>query len=72
MTAHVGDTIIVESERVRQPGRAGVIEEVLQEDPPRVRVKWEDGHTSILAPLAGAARIIPKKTRAKAKPKPIP
>jgi hypothetical protein len=68
MTAHVGDTIVVESERVRQTGRAGVIEEVLQEDPPRLRVKWEDGHRSILTPSAGAARIIPKKTRAKPKP----
>jgi hypothetical protein len=51
---------------VAQPSRAGVIEEVLQEDPPRVRVRWEDGHTSILAPSAGAARVTHKKTRAKA------
>jgi hypothetical protein len=65
MPAHVGDTIVVESESALQTGRAGVIEEVLQEDPPRVRVKWEDGHSSILTPSAGAATIIPKKTRAK-------
>jgi Glu-tRNA(Gln) amidotransferase subunit E-like FAD-binding protein len=65
MTVHVGDTIVVESEKVRQAARSGVIEEVLQENPRRVRVKWEDGHTSILTPSAGAARIIPKQTLAK-------
>jgi hypothetical protein len=57
MRAHVGDTIVVESERASQPGRAGVIEEVLQEDPVRVRVLWEDGHESILSPSAGVAKI---------------
>jgi hypothetical protein len=66
MKPHVGDKIVVESEKVAQPSRAGVIEEVLQEDPPRVRVRWEDGHTSILTPSAGAARVIRGKTRAKA------
>jgi hypothetical protein len=66
MGAHVGDRIIVESERASQPSRAGVIEEVLHEEPPRVRVRWEDGHTSILTPSAGVARITPRKTRTKA------
>ena len=65
MSAHVGDRIVVESERASQPSRAGVIEEVLQEDPSRVRVRWEDGHTSILTPSAGVARITPQKTRTK-------
>jgi hypothetical protein len=57
MQAHVGDKIVVESEKVTQPSRTGVIEEVLQVDPARVRVMWEDGHTSILSPSAGAAKI---------------
>jgi uncharacterized protein DUF1918 len=65
MTLHAGDKIVVESEKVAQPSRAGVIEEVLGEDPARVRVLWEDGHSSILTPSAGAARIIQRKTRAK-------
>jgi hypothetical protein len=38
-----------------------VIEEVLQEQPPRYQVHWEDGHTSILSPAAGCARIEQKK-----------
>jgi hypothetical protein len=57
MDASVGDKIVVESERAAQSGRAGVIEEVLAQDPPRFRVRWDDGHTSIFAPSAGVARI---------------
>ena len=66
MKPHAGDKIVVESEKVAQPSRAGVIEEVLQEEPARVRVRWEDGHTSILTPSAGAATVIRRRTRAKA------
>jgi Domain of unknown function (DUF1918) len=53
----VGDRIVVESEQAAQSGRAGVIEEVLADDPPRLRVRWVDAHTSIFAPPAGVARI---------------
>jgi Domain of unknown function (DUF1918) len=61
MTAHAGDTIVVEAERATQSGRHGVIEEVLQEQPPRFRVRWDDGHTSIFSPAAGSARIEPQQ-----------
>jgi hypothetical protein len=61
MKAQVGDRIIVEAESVGQTSRAGVVEEVLKQDPPRLRVRWEDGHTSVLAPAAGAATITPAK-----------
>ena len=47
MDARVEDRIVVESERAAQSGRAGVIEEVLDQDPPRFRVRWDDGRTSI-------------------------
>ena len=66
MRPRAGDKIVVESEKLATPSRAGVIEEVLQQDPARLRVRWEDGHTSILTPSAGAARVIHAKTRAKA------
>lgn len=67
MNAGVGDRIVVESERTAQPGRSGVIEEVLNEDPPRFRVLWDNGRTSIFAPSAGVARIEQrKKERVKA------
>ena len=68
MRAQPGDLIVVESERVAQSGRRGVIEEVLNEQPPRVRDRWENGHTSILTPSAGVATITPPKTRTKAQP----
>ena len=61
MNAAVGDRIVVESERPAKPGRAGVIEEVLNEDPPRFRVHWDDGRTSIFAPSAGVARVEPRR-----------
>lgn len=61
MTAQAGDLIVVESERITQPVRRGVIEEVLQEKPPRFRIRWDDGHTSIFTPSAGAARIEERK-----------
>jgi hypothetical protein len=64
MSAQAGDVIVVESERVAQPVRRGVIEEVLQEEPARFRIRWDDGHTSIFTPSAGAATIEkPKKAK---------
>jgi len=57
MRPHVGDRITVESERVSQPRRTGVIEEIVGEDPPRMRVRWDDGHESVFAPAAGAAIV---------------
>jgi hypothetical protein len=68
MIGDIGDTIVIEAARVTATGRRGVIEEVVQGQPPRYRVRWENGHTSILAPSAGSARIEQKKRpRAKAK-----
>ena len=61
MDARVEDRIVVESERVARSGRTGVIEEVLAQDPPRFRVRWDDGRTSIFAPSAGVARIERRK-----------
>jgi len=61
MKAEVGDHIVVEAEKVGQSARTGVVEEVLTPEPPRLRVRWDDGHTTIFAPTAGAARIEPTK-----------
>jgi hypothetical protein len=66
MIGKVGDILVIESERADATGRRGVIEEVLQEQPPRYQVRWQDGHTSILAPSAGSARI-ERKRRSRAK-----
>jgi hypothetical protein len=61
MKAEVGDHIVVEAEKVGQSARTGVIEEVLTPEPPRLRVRWDDGHSSVFAPSAGAAKIEPAK-----------
>jgi hypothetical protein len=63
MSGRVGDRIIVESERAAQAGRQGVIEEVLAEDPPRYRVRWDDGRETVLSPEAGAAQTVVRKKR---------
>lgn len=66
MTAQAGDRILVESERAGQPGRSGVVEEVLATSPPRYRVRWDDGHTTTVVPAAGALRIASKRKKARA------
>lgn len=66
MTVHVGDRISVESERTGMAPRSGTVEEVLAVTPARLRVRWDDGHTSVLVPAAGSARI-----DAASKPKPV-
>jgi hypothetical protein len=63
MRAHAGDLIVVESERVAQSARRGVIEELLNEEPPRFRGRWDDGHTTLFAPAAGGARIEARKQK---------
>ena len=50
MKGSVGDTIVVESERVSGPVRVGVIEEVLKDQPPRYQVRWQDATRASLAP----------------------
>ena len=57
MTVHVGDRISVESERAGQPPRAGTVEEVLGEAPDRLRIRWDDGRSTVLVPSAGSARV---------------
>ncbi|HEV8104169.1 MAG TPA: DUF1918 domain-containing protein [Gaiellaceae bacterium] len=61
MKAVVGDRIVVEAEKVGQSARTGIVEEVLVPEPPRLRVRWDDGHTTVIAPTAGAAKIEPAK-----------
>jgi Domain of unknown function (DUF1918) len=61
MKAEVGDRIVVEAEKVGQSIRTGVVEEVLAPEPPRLRVRWDDGHSTVFAPSAGAAKIEPAK-----------
>jgi hypothetical protein len=61
--AHIGDRIVVESERVARPPRRGVVEEIIADEPPRLRVRWDDGHTTVFWPAAGVCRIEESKKR---------
>jgi hypothetical protein len=60
MQANVGDRIVLESERVGQRDRSGLILEVTESPSgPNFRVRWDDGHESEIRPKAGSARIVP-------------
>jgi hypothetical protein len=57
MVATAGDRIVVESERVGQADREGLILEVIEASyGTRYRVRWDDGHESTIRPSAGSAR----------------
>ena len=61
MIAKVGDRIVIESQKVGTPVRAGDILEVIEASYGiRYRVRWNDGHESTIRPAAGTARTIPK------------
>ena len=61
--ARKGDLIIVNPQRVGGPAREGEIIEVIEGDlRVQFRVRWNDGHESLFAPGAGAARIEPART----------
>lgn len=64
----VGDRVSMESERIGQPAREGVIQEVLGAgDNSHYRVRWDDGHESTFYPTAGTTRIISKATKVAAR-----
>jgi len=55
MTFKVGDRVVAEAESTERRPRSGTVREVLREDPsPRYRIDWDDGHSSIYSPAAGA------------------
>jgi hypothetical protein len=55
MTFQVGDRVVAEAESTERRPRAGTIREVLREDPaPRYRIDWDDGHSTVYTPAAGA------------------
>lgn len=61
----IGDRVIVESKRTGRSAREGEIVEVLGSgEAIHYRVRWDDGHESILLPGAGSMSIVPKTTKA--------
>lgn len=55
----------MESESTERRPRSGTIREVLRDDPaPRYRIDWDDGHSSVYTPAAGALHAAPSQTDA--------
>ena len=55
MTFQVGDRVVAESESTERPPRAGTVRRVLRQvHSPRYEIEWDDGHTTIYTPAAGA------------------
>jgi hypothetical protein len=53
MDLKVGDRVIAESESTERPPRTGTVDEVVIPGK-RYRIRWDDGHTTIYTPAAGA------------------
>ena len=59
MRARPGDVIVIDAPQVGSPPREGEILKVIHgEISVSYRVKWADGHETLLSPVAGAARIV--------------
>src|SRR5512132_2820710 len=59
--ARKGDLIVIDSSKVGSPAREG---EVLQgQISVSYRVRWPDGHQSLIAPGLGSARVVPASAR---------
>jgi Domain of unknown function (DUF1918) len=71
MPVKVGDRVTVSAANVNAPERTGTVATVVRQDPLRVEVRWDDGHTTIISPADGAASIASAnttRTRAKSRP----
>ena len=59
MKARRGDLIVIDSSQVGSPPREGEVLRVIQgEVSVSYRVKWADGHETLISPVAGSARIV--------------
>ena len=54
MQVNVGDRVLVDGRRVGDPPRPGVVTAARGS---LVTVRWDDGHESTFAPLAGSMRV---------------
>jgi hypothetical protein len=57
MDLHEGDAIEVVSNKVDQPSRFGTVRRILDKDPLRIEVEWDDGHTTHWIPDTGTIRV---------------
>ncbi len=62
--ARAGDLLVIDSSKVGSPPREGEVLEVIQgEVRLSYRVRWPDGHESVIAPDSGSARLVPSRRR---------
>jgi len=68
--ANIGDRIVMmgKTKNASSRDRNGVIEEVLNADPPRYVIKWDSGGSSVLAPGPGTIRVEPAAAKTTKKP----
>ena len=65
MQVKTGDRIAIESEHVGDGLREGRVLDVIGSgDGVHYRVKWDDGHETVVFPTAGSITIIPKAAKA--------
>ena len=58
MKATTGDQILVDSERAGEPARTGEILEIMSATyGMRYRVRWDDGHESVIHPIGGSVHV---------------
>ena len=58
------DVILIDSPQVGSPTREGEVLEIIQgEVNVSYRVRWADGHESLITPMSGTARILPASER---------
>lgn len=70
MNGKVGDRIQILGQNVGSPSREGEILQVMEGTVSvRYRIRWQDGHESVLSPGGGSAVILPSSRKA-SKPKP--
>jgi hypothetical protein len=58
MSVRVGDRVATAASKTTTPAREGTIEAIIRQQPLRISIRWDDGHTSILAPADGSLRIV--------------
>ena len=65
LAARPGDRIIIDSPQVGSLPREGEVLQVIQgEKSVSYRVRWADGHQTLIAPMLGAAHIVSASDRA--------
>jgi len=66
--ARPGDVVVVTGHRVGDTQQLGEILEVLGDERPHYRVRWEDGHESMFFPGSDATVEPRRRARSKARP----